>query len=212
MPTAPNQKLGTAKMQETLQEDLSSSRKPKQLIAQGEARRTLGLVVGRRMPPGCTLGLVVRCAGSPSPGQGGCHRANGSGAGPACPALRLRTSVPGHGRCGCRVLELSAFYRSQPLPSAVCTGWAQALGRRRSAEEAEAAIGRRRSGRMASILLRSCRGRGPACLAPPRASSPRGKPEPRTRPVVQAPTQDPPSLPVPRGSAAMTSTGRVCAT
>ncbi|EDL37435.1 leucine zipper-EF-hand containing transmembrane protein 1, isoform CRA_b, partial [Mus musculus] len=86
----------------------------------------------------------------------------------------LRTFVPGHGRCGCRVLELSACCRSQPLPSTVRAGWAQAPGRPRSAEEAEAAIERRRGGRMASILLRSCRGRGPARLAPPRAASPRG--------------------------------------
>lgn len=131
----------------------------------------------------------------------GCRRANGSGAGPACPALRLRTSVPRHGRCGCRVLELSACCGSQPLPSTVRTGWAQTPGRRRSAEKAEAATGRRRGGRMASILLRSCRGRRPARLAPPRAASPRGKREPRTRPVLgdQAPARDAP-LPCPEAA------------
>lgn len=196
MPAAPNQKLGTAKMQEKLQEDLSSSKKPKPLISQGEARRTPGFVVGRGKPSGCTLGLVVRCAGSPLTWPGRVPQGQWERCRPACPALRLRTSVPGHGRCGCRVLELIACCRSQPLLSTVRTGWAQALGRRRSAEEAEAAIGHRRGGRMASILLRSCRGRRPARLAPPRAASPRGKREPRTRPVVgdQAPARDPPSL------------------
>lgn len=63
---------------------------------------------------------------------------------------------------------------------------------------------------MASILLRSCRGRGPARLARPRAASPRGKRAQCIGPVVgdHAPARYPL---VPRGSAAMAITRRLCA-
>ncbi|CAO2640270.1 hypothetical protein LEMLEM_LOCUS25272 [Lemmus lemmus] len=65
--------------------------------------------------------------------QSGRLRANGSSAGPTSPAPRLRTSLPGHGPCRYRVLELSAGCRSQLLPSTVRAGRSQVSGRRRAA-------------------------------------------------------------------------------
>lgn len=66
---------------------------------------------------------------------------------------------------------------------------------------------------MASILLRSCRGRGPARLAPPRAASPRGKWPRHSRNLlwVARVLRGTPIYPMPRGSAAMTSTRRLYA-
>ena len=93
---------------------------------------------------------------------------------PGGSAPRHRTSVPGHGRRRCRVIELSA---SRLQPTAVLNlpraggGAAAAAGEEQQHQKA----GGRRAGHMASILLRSCRGRGPARLPPPRAAAPRGK-------------------------------------
>lgn len=93
---------------------------------------------------------------------------------PGRPAPRYRTSAPGHGRRRCRVLELSARHLQ---PTAVLIlplaggGAAAAAGEEQQHQKA----GGRRAGHMASILLRSCRGRGPARLPPPRAAAPRGK-------------------------------------
>lgn len=56
------------------------------------------------------IGSLARAR--PSPSQSGRLRANGSSAGPASPAPRLRTSLPGHGRCRYRVLKLIACCRS----------------------------------------------------------------------------------------------------
>lgn len=190
-------------MQDYLQEVLSSARKRTQLIPQGGAwtnacssgRKATRVQAGTASPSTSRplhTGIGSLWRGFSPHLARGCLGANGSGAGPASPAPRLRTSVPGHGRCRYWVLELSAGCRSQPLRSTVRAGRPQAAGRGRAAEEAETAIGRRRGGRMASILLRSCRGRGPASLAPPRATSPRGKWPPSTGPVVggQGPARD----------------------
>ncbi|KAK2495948.1 hypothetical protein MC885_004653 [Smutsia gigantea] len=90
------------------------------------------------------------------------------------PAPRRPTPVAGQGRCRCRVLELCA---SRPEPAAALSsprGGAEAPPGRRGEERAaakETGASGRRGWHMASILLRSCRGPGPARLPPPRAAA-----------------------------------------
>ncbi|XP_005208353.1 mitochondrial proton/calcium exchanger protein isoform X3 [Bos indicus] len=81
--------------------------------------------------------------------------------------------MPGHGCCRRRVLELSA----RRLPPTAALNHPQAgrgPTRSRRRHRSRRRPGGRRAGHMASILLRSCRGRGPARLPPPRSAAPRG--------------------------------------
>ncbi|XP_061277030.1 mitochondrial proton/calcium exchanger protein isoform X3 [Bos javanicus] len=81
--------------------------------------------------------------------------------------------MPGHGCCRRRVLELSA----RRLPPTAALNHPQAgrgPTRSRRRHRSRRRPGGRRAGHMASILLRSCRGRGPSRLPPPRSAAPRG--------------------------------------
>lgn len=142
----------------------------------GEAERPAQNAARRRgSRPRGTPGPAVRCSVGPplswpAPSARGAQWERR----PGRPAPRRRTSMPGHGCCRRRVLELSA----RRLPPTAALNHPQAgrgPTRSRRRHRSRRRPGGRRAGHMASILLRSCRGRGPARLPPPRSAAPRGK-------------------------------------